>query len=415
MNQKDKVNGKAIKDVDLLPNSQKYILGFQHTLAMFGATILVPILTGLHVSVALFASGIGTLLFHYLTKNKVPAYLGSSFAFIAPITLVVDKFGIPAAQGGVIVAGLIYGIVALLIYLIGPGLIKRVFPPIVTGPVIIVIGLNLAPTAIDQASGSVANIIVAASALIAAGIVSVFSKGFLKIIPVIVGLVTGYIVAVLAGIVDFTPIMEARWLGLPEFTAPTINWEAISLIAPIAVVSMVEHVGDILSIGVTVGKGNEYLEDPGIHRTMLGDGLATALAGLFGGPPNTTYGENTGVLALTKVYDPKVMKIGAGFALIMALVQKIGGFIETIPEPVIGGISILLFGMIATIGIRTLVENKVDLKKQRNLIISATILVLGLGGAVFSLWELEFSGMALGAIVGIILNLVLPEEISSKK
>ncbi|MFW5787129.1 MAG: uracil-xanthine permease family protein [Halanaerobiales bacterium] len=414
MSTETNVNGDAIRDVDQMPNAQKYTLGFQHALAMFGATILVPILTGLHVSVTLFASGVGTLLFHFITKKKVPAYLGSSFAFIAPLTMVVDKFGIPAAQGGVIIAGLIYGAVAILVYLIGPGMIRRVFPPIVTGPIIMVIGLNLAPTAIDQASGSIANVLVAATAVIAAGIVSVFCKGFLKIIPVIVGLVAGYIAAIFAGIVDFTPLMEAPWVGLPEFTAPTINWQAIMIIAPVAIVSMVEHVGDILSIGVTVGKGNEYLEDPGIHRTLIGDGLATSLAGLFGGPPNTTYGENTGVLALTKVYDSKVMRIAAGFAIMMALVQKIGGFIETIPEPVIGGISILLFGMIATIGVRTLVENDVDLKKQRNLVISAAILVLGLGGAVLAFGELEFSGMALAAIVGIILNLILPDEIGCK-
>ncbi|MFW5787130.1 MAG: uracil-xanthine permease family protein [Halanaerobiales bacterium] len=411
MDTENNINANVIRDVEQLPVSQKYVLGLQHALAMFGATILVPILTGLHVSVTLFASGVGTLLFHYITQKKVPAYLGSSFAFIAPLTLVVDKFGIPAAQGGVIVAGLIYGAVALLVYLIGPRMIRRVFPPIVTGPIIMVIGLNLAPVAIDQAGGGVANVIVAASAVVAAGYAAVFCKGFLKIIPVIVGLVVGYVVAMIAGIVDFSPLMEAPWVGLPEFTAPTINWQAITIIAPVAIVSMVEHVGDILSIGVTVGKGNKYLEEPGIHRTLLGDGLATSLAGLFGGPPNTTYGENTGVLALTKVYDSKVMRIAAGFAILMALVQKIGGFIETIPEPVIGGISILLFGMIATIGVRTLVENDVDLKKQRNLVISATILVLGLGGAVLAFWEMEFSGMALAAIVGIILNLILPEDL----
>jgi uracil permease len=297
MNPEVEVKDQVVRDADLLPSSQKYILGFQHALAMFGATILVPILTGLHVSVALFACGIGTWIFHFITQKKVPAYLGSSFAFIAPIALVVDKFGIPAAQGGIIVAGLIYAIVAFLIYKIGPSLIKRIFPAIVTGPVIMVIGLNLAPVAIDQASGSVANVLVAASALIGAAVAAVFLKGFFKIIPVIIGLVAGYVVAMIAGIVDFSPVLNAAWVGFPEFTVPSFNVQAITMIAPIAIVSMVEHVGDILAISETVGKGREFVEDPGIHRTMLGDGIATAVAGMFGGPPNTTYGENTGVLA----------------------------------------------------------------------------------------------------------------------
>ncbi len=399
----------GIWDVNELPSTQKYLLGLQHAFAMFGATILVPILTGLNISVALFTAGVGTWLFHFITKKKVPAYLGSSFAFIAPIALVVEKQGIPFAQGGIIAAGIIYALVAFLIYKIGPSLIRSVFPPIVTGPIIMVIGLNLAPVAIDQASGTgAAGVIVAATALLGATIAAVFAKGFFKIVPVIVGLVAGYLAAVVAGIVDFAPIINAPWFGLPAFTVPKFDLTAISIIAPVAIVSMVEHVGDILAISNTVGKGSEFVEDPGIHRTMLGDGLATAFAGLFGGPPNTTYGENTGVLALTKVFDPLVMRIAATFAIILALVPKLGGFIETIPQPVIGGISILLFGMIAAIGVRTVVENQTDLKISRNLIIAATILVLGLGGATLKLWDLEFAGMALAALVGIVLNQVLP-------
>jgi uracil permease len=402
-------NEKAVKDVSKLPKSQAIFLGLQHALAMFGATILVPILTGLHVSVALFTAGVGTWLFHFITKKKVPAYLGSSFAFIAPISLVIEQHGgIPAAQGGIIAAGLIYAIVAFIIYKVGPSLIKKIFPPVVTGPVIILIGTILAPTAIDMSTGSTLNVVVAIAALAGAVIAAIFAKGFFKLVPIIVGLVTGYIVAVIVGMVDFSPVMNRAWIGLPNFTVPVVNITAITIIAPVAIVSMVEHVGDVLAISETIGKGRELVTDPGIHRTMLGDGMATALAGIFGGPPNTTYGENTGVLAITKVYDPLVMRIGATFAIAMAIIPKFGGLIETIPNPVIGGISFLLYGMIATIGIRTLVESQTDLKISRNLVIVATIIVLGLGGATLSLGRVEFSSLALAALAGVILNLILP-------
>ncbi len=400
---------QAVRDVSKLPRSQAIFLGLQHALAMFGATILVPILTGLHVSVALFTAGVGTWLFHFITKKKVPAYLGSSFAFIAPISLVIEQHGgIPAAQGGIIAAGLIYAVVAFIIYKVGPSLIKKIFPPVVTGPVIILIGTILAPTAIDMSTGSTLNVVVAIAALAGAVIAAIFAKGFFKLVPIIVGLVTGYIVAVIVGMVDFSPVVNNAWIGLPDFTVPAINITAITIIAPVAIVSMVEHVGDILAISETIGKGRELVTDPGIHRTMLGDGMATALAGIFGGPPNTTYGENTGVLAITKVYDPVVMRIGATFAIAMAIVPKFGGLIETIPNPVIGGISFLLYGMIATIGIRTLVESQTDLKISRNLVIVATVIVLGLGGATLQLGRVEFSSLALAALAGVVLNLILP-------
>jgi len=402
-------NERAVKDVSKLPKSQAIFLGLQHALAMFGATILVPILTGLHVSVALFTAGVGTWLFHFITKKKVPAYLGSSFAFIAPISLVIEQHGgIPAAQGGIIAAGLIYAVVAFIIYKVGPNLIKKVFPPVVTGPVIILIGTILAPTAIDMSTGSTLNVVVAIAALAGAVIAAIFAKGFFKLVPIIVGLLTGYIVAIVVGMVDFSPVMNRAWIGLPNFTVPVFNITAITIIAPVAIVSMVEHVGDVLAISETIGKGRELVTDPGIHRTMLGDGMATALAGIFGGPPNTTYGENTGVLAITKVYDPLVMRIGATFAIAFAVIPKFGGLIETIPNPVIGGISFLLYGMIATIGIRTLVESQTDLKISRNLVIVATIIVLGLGGATLSLGRVEFSSLALAALAGVILNLILP-------
>lgn len=400
-------NDDAIRDSSQLPLTQELFIGFQHTLAMFGATILVPILTGLSISVALFTSGLGTLAFHYLTDKKVPAYLGSSFAFIAPISVVIaNGGGIPAAQGGIIVTGLVYALVAWLIYKLGPDKIKRIFPPIVTGPVIMIIGLYLADVAIDQASG---NFWIAAAALIGATVSAVFGRGFFRIIPVISGLVVGYVTALFFGAVDFTPVMEAAWIGLPDFTMPAFEMNAITLIAPVAVVSIIEHVGDVLAISETVGKGRELVVDPGINKTMIGDGVATVIAGIFGGPPNTTYGENTGVLALTKVFDSKVMRIGAIFAILLSLVPKFGELIQTIPEPVIGGISILLFGMIAAVGIRTLVESGTDLKLSRNLIIASVVLVIGLGGAVIPIGEMEFSGMALAALVGVVLNLLLPE------
>lgn len=400
-------NDDAIRDSSQLPLTQELFIGFQHTLAMFGATILVPILTGLSISVALFTSGLGTLAFHYLTDKKVPAYLGSSFAFIAPISVVIaNGGGIPAAQGGIIVTGLVYALVAWLIYKLGPDKIKRIFPPIVTGPVIMIIGLYLADVAIDQASG---NFWIAAAALIGATVSAVFGRGFFRIIPVISGLVVGYVTALFFGAVDFTPVMEAAWIGLPDFTMPAFEINAITLIAPVAVVSIIEHVGDVLAISETVGKGRELVVDPGINKTMIGDGVATLIAGIFGGPPNTTYGENTGVLALTKVFDSKVMRIGAIFAILLSLVPKFGELIQTIPEPVIGGISILLFGMIAAVGIRTLVESGTDLKLSRNLIIASVVLVIGLGGAVIPIGEMEFSGMALAALVGVVLNLLLPE------
>ncbi|AZR72669.1 uracil permease [Anoxybacter fermentans] len=399
---------KAIYDVRKLPFSQMILLGMQHALAMFGATVLVPILTGLNVSVALFTAGVGTWIFHLITKKKVPAYLGSSFAFIAPISIVVEKMGIPAAQGGIIVAGLVYAAMAFIIYLVGPKLINSLFPPIVTGPVIMVIGLTLAPVAIDMASG---NLFVALVAILAAAFVSVFTRGFFRLIPVMMGLIAGYITALFVGIVDFTPLKEAAWFGLPNFTVPAINWSAILMIAPVAIVSMVEHVGDILAISATVGKGKEFVENPGIHLTMLGDGIATSVAGIFGGPPNTTYSENTGVLALTKVYDSVVMRIAAVFALILSLVPKLGALISTIPKPVIGGISILLFGMIASVGVRTMIENNVDLTKSRNLIIASVILVIGIGGATIHVGNLEFAGMGLAGLAGLVLNKLLPDNL----
>jgi len=371
---------------------------------MFGATVLVPLLTGLDVSVALFTAGIGTLWFHFVTKGRVPVFLGSSFAFIAPVALVVAEKGIPAAQGGIIVAGLLYVVFAILIHFLGPEFMQRILPPVVTGPIIMVIGLNLAPVAIGSASQ---NWPIALIVLATVAIVNLYVKGFLRLLPVISGIIVGYVICLITGNVDATPVVQAAWIGMPKFTFPVFDAAAIGIIAPAAIASMVEHVGDILAVGATVE--DDFIEDPGLTRTLLGDGIATSLAGLFGGPANTTYSENTGVLALTKVWKPEVMRIAAVIAILLAFVGKLGAAIRTIPDPVIGGISIVLFGMIAAIGVRTMVENKVDLTDSRNLFIASVILVVGIGGAMITLWgNAQLGGMGLAAILGIILNQILP-------
>lgn len=398
----------AIRDARALGMSKTITLGLQHTFTMFGATVLVPIITGFDISVALFMAGIGTLLFHLITKGKVPAFLGSSFAFIAPTLAVSEMYGMEYAQGGIFVAGIVYLILAGLIAIFGTETIIGWFPPVVTGPIIMVIGLKLAPTAIEMAASDWLLAIIA-FALVTA--ISIFSRGFIKVIPVILGLIAAYIISAIIGRVDFTPIAEAPWFALPPFRMAKFDLGAILTIAPLALATMVEHIGDVIAIGATTNR--DYIRDPGLIRTLLGDGLATSLSTLFGGPANTTYSENTGVLALTRVWDPLVMRIAAIFAIVLGLFNKLGAVISTIPTAVIGGISIILFGMIAAIGARTLVENRVDFTSTRNLIIAASILVLGLGGAMFPVeigqFALNIEGMALAAIVGIILNKLLPE------
>ncbi|NLZ54090.1 MAG: uracil-xanthine permease [Thermoanaerobacteraceae bacterium] len=397
---------KAVRPGDYLPFGQLLILGLQHAFTMFGATVLVPIMTGLSVSVALFTAGIGTLWFHLVTNRKVPIFLGSSFAFIAPVAAVVKQMGIPAAQGGIIVAGLIYCIMAALISFLGPKFMEKLLPPIVTGPIIMVIGLNLAPTAISSAS---TNWLIAIAVLLVVAYVNLYAKGFMRMLPVISGIIVGYILCLFANIVDFTPIREAAWFAVPDFSWPIFDMAAIGLIAPVAIATIVEHVGDVLSVGATVEQ--DFIKDPGLPKTLVGDGIATALAGLLGGPANTTYSENTGVLALTRVWKPEVMRIAALIAIGLSFVQKINAAIRTIPDPVIGGISIVLFGMIASVGVRTVVENQIDFKQPRNLFISSIILVMGIGGAVIDLGGgIQMGGMGLAAILGIILNQVLPKE-----
>ena len=406
---------------------KKCVLGIQHTFTMFGATILVPIITGLDISVTLFMAGVSTILFHLITKKKVPVFLGSSFAFIAPMLSVlllktgannVDQAlasplaadGLAYARGGIVVAGLVYLVLALLMYMFDTEKILSFFPPIVTGPIILVIGLKLAPVAINMASGNWGLAIVSFSIVL---LVSMYGKGFLKILPIMMGLIGGYIVAIITDNVDFTTISQAQWYGMPHFTMAKFDFTSIMIIVPVALATMIEHVGDVIAIGETVDKN--FIKEPGLHRTLLGDGIATAVSAMVGGPANTTYSENTGVLALTKVWDPAIMRIAAVFAIILGIVPKLGGIIRTIPTSIVGGISIILFGMIASIGIKTMVENKIDFNNSKNLIISAVILVLGLGGAVvpinFGTVSFTIEGLALASIIGIVLNKILPERI----
>jgi uracil permease len=406
-----------------LTMQKKVVLGLQHTVAMFGATVLVPLITGLNASVALLAAGIGTLLFHLLTKRMVPVFLGSSFAFIPPILSArADGYSWEAVGSGIVGAALIYVIVSIIITFIGPELITRIFPPVVTGPIIIVIGVTLAAVAISSAR---ANWWLALASLLATIVAAVYFRGVFRMLPILTGFLFGYIVAIITGNVDFDPVTAAKWVGLPDFTwgLGDIEWGAIVLIAPVAFVTMIEHVGDIIANGRVVGK--DFLDKPGLHRTLLGDGLATMLAGLIGGPPNTTYSENTGVLAVTKVYDPFILRIGAVFAILLGLIPKLAAILQTVPGAVLGGLEIILFGMIASVGLRTLVEGKVDFMKGRNMIVAGVILVFGLGIGAFEqvttllggvegyssivmIGDVTVSGLAVAAVAGVLANLILP-------
>ena len=403
-----------------VPLSRLVPLGLQHVFAMFGATILVPILTGLNPAVALFTSGLGTLTFILVTGGKVPAYLGSSFAFIAPVAFIVaqEQWGIPYAMGGVIVSGLVYVAVAAVISVTGVKWLQRLLPPVVVGPVIMVIGLGLAPAALDMTGMTAPDATIAAPGVIVALLTlafavgaSLMTRGFMSTIPVLVAVVGGYLVSVLLGLVDFTPVREAAWFGVPQFTAPRFDWSAIMVIAPVAIVTMAEHLGDVFVLSTITGRN--FYEKPGLHRTMLGDGLASALAGLFGGPPNTTYGENVGVMAITRVFSVRVIAFAATLALGMSFVPKLGALIQSIPTPVMGGVAMVLFGVIAASGVRTLVESRLDFSHKRNLIIPSVILVVGIGGAVLQLGPFQLQGMALAAVVGVVLNLVLPRSASA--
>lgn len=393
---------------------QSYLVGAQMLFVAFGALVLVPLLTGLDPSVALFTAGVGTLLFHVITGFRVPVFLASSFAFIAPITVAVSLYGISATMSGLMAAGLVYIAIAAVVKWRGQGIIHKILPPIVTGPVIMVIGLALAPVAISMATGTAIGdynstfVLVAFVSLAATVVATLFTRGLFRLIPILIGVVVGYVFSAFFGLVDLTPVAQAAWFAIPSFVLPTFSWAAILFLLPVAIAPAIEHVGDIIAIrGVT---GKDYLENPGLHRTLLGDGLATSLAAFFGGPPNTTYSEVTGAVALTKAFSPIIMVIAAVFAILLAFVGKLGALLSTIPLPVMGGILVILFGSIIVIGASSLVKAQVDLINPRNLIIAAVILVFGVGGMALNIGDFSVAGIGLAGIAGVLLNLVLPKS-----
>ena len=382
---------------------QKTVVGAQFLFVAFGATVLVPLLVRMDPSVALFTAGVGTLIFHAVTKGKVPVFLGSSFAFIAPIIKATELFGLPGALSGLVAVGAVYGLMSLLIRLRGVGFIARLFPPVVVGPVIMLIGLSLASTGVNMAKS---NWTLALIALLTTVTVSLFGKGLLRLIPIFAGIVVGYIAAAIFGIIDFQPVLDASWFALPAFVRPQLCWEAIIFMAPVAIAPVIEHIGDIYAINEVTGK--DFVKDPGLHRTMLGDGLACMAASFIGGPPVTTYSEVTGAISLTKIADPAVIRIAGIFGILFSVLGKVSALLKTIPESVLGGIMLLLFGTIASVGVNSLVKNRVDLGNTRNLVIASLILTLGIGGAEFAFGGFTIGGIGLSAVVGVILNLVIP-------
>lgn len=410
--------------------SRKLILGIQHVLAMFGATVLVPALTGLNTSITLICAGLGTLLFHLVTKRKVPVFLGSSFAFMGGIMAVIgdSRAGDPdfleklaSLKGALIIAGLVYAVFALIIKLVGYEKVNKVLPPIVTGPVIIVIGLRLSSSAINNAfyvngDFNLKAVVVTICVLATVVAVSIFAKGIFNLMPILFAIIVGYLVSYFMGFCDFEAVKTAHFFSFMDTSirdqllcVPTFKAHAILSVAPIALVTMVEHVGDITTNSAVTGQN--FMVDPGVHRTLLGDGLATALAGLLGGPANTTYGENTGVLAVTKNYDPSIIRIAAVFAILLGIFGKVGAVITSIPGPVIGGISIVLYGMISSVGVRIIVNERLNFGNSRNLMIAAIILVLGIGcDSIPITGTVSISGLALSAVVGIVMAQILPES-----
>lgn len=384
---------------------QKTVVGAQFLFVAFGATVLVPLLVGLDPSVALLAAGVGTLIFHAVTKGKVPIFLGSSFAFIAPIIKATEIYGLPGALFGILGVGLVYGIMSLLIRLRGVGFITRLFPPVVVGPVIMLIGLSLAGTGVDMAK---TNWLLAIIALFTTVCVSLFAKGLLNLIPIFAGIIVGYIVSIIFGIVDFQPVLDAKWFALPAFVRPEVCWEAIIFMIPVAIAPVIEHIGDVYAINEVTGK--DFVKDPGLDRTMLGDGLACIASAILGGPPVTTYSEVTGAVSLTKIADPAVIRIAAVFGILFSILGKVSALLKTIPEAVLGGIMLLLFGTIASVGVNTLVKNRIDLGNTRNLVIASLILTTGIGGAEMSIGNITIGGIGLAALVGVVLNLIIPNK-----
>lgn len=388
-----------------LGHVQKSIVGVQFLFVAFGATVLVPLLVGMDPSVALFTAGIGTLIFHMITKGKVPIFLGSSFAFIAPIIKATELYGLPGTLSGLVAVGAVYGIMSALVRFRGVGFISHLFPPIVVGPVIMLIGLSLASTGVDMAKE---NWLLAIISLLTTIIVSLFGKGLLRLIPIFFGIAVGYIAAIIMGLVDFKPVVDASWLALPAFVRPVFSWEAIIFMIPVAIAPVIEHIGDVYAINEVAGK--DFVKDPGLHRTMLGDGLACVAAAFIGGPPVTTYSEVTGAISLTKITDPAVIRIAAIVGILFSVLGKVSAILKTIPNAVLGGIMLLLFGTIASVGINSLIKNKIDLGNTRNLVIASLILTLGIGGAELTIGNFTIGGIGLAALVGVILNLVIPKS-----
>ncbi|CAM3571165.1 uracil-xanthine permease family protein [Shewanella pealeana] len=388
----------------------------------FGSLVLMPLLTGLDTNVALFTAGIGTLIFQLITKRQIPIFLASSFAFIAPIMYGVQTWGIPSTMGGLMAAGIVYVILASVVKVRGGGFIKRLLPPVVVGPVIIVIGLGLAPVAVNMAVGKSGDgglvlveqnvaLFISLASLFTTIAVAIFAKGILRLMPILAGISVGYGLSLAYGIVDFTPVRDAAWLAMPNFVAPEFNWHAILFMIPVAIAPAVEHIGDILAISNVTGK--DYLKKPGLHRTLAGDGVATIAASAFGGPPNTTYSEVTGAVTLTKNFNPVVMTWTAITAILFSFVGKLGALLQTIPVPVMGGIMCLLFGSIAAVGLNSLIKNNVDMNEPRNLSIVGVTLVFGIGGMAFGIGSFSLTGISLCGILAIVMNLLLPDNAAS--
>ena len=404
----------------LFASWQSMLIGAQMLFVAFGALVLMPILTGLDPSVALFTAGLGTLLFHLVTKQSVPVFLASSFVFIAPIAYGIQTWGVSDTTGALMVAGLVYILLAAVVKLRGPGFLHIIMPPVVVGPVIMVIGLGLAPIAVNMAMGKTGDgavqlvpyseaMIISMIAMATTMLVAIFARGLFHLLPILTGVLVGYGVSLLMGMVDFSPVATQAWFAVPEFVAPTFNWQAILFMIPVAIAPAIEHVGDILAIGNVTKK--DYVKEPGLHRTLFGDGIASSAAALFGGPPNTTYSEVTGAVMLTKVFNPYVMIWAGIFAVTLAFIGKMGALLQTIPVPVMGGILILMFGSITAVGLSTLIRAKIDLANQRNLVIISTTLVFGIGGMVIGNGGFSLQGISLCGLVAIVLNLILPNNL----
>jgi uracil permease len=399
------------------PVGRQVLAGAQMLFVAFGALVLMPLITGMDPNVALFTAGLGTLLFQLITKRQVPVFLASSFAFIAPIIAAKGEFGLPAVMGGVVAAGLVYMVLGFAVRLKGPGFIDRLLPPVVIAPVIISIGLALSPVAVNMATGKAGDgsaqlipyhtaMFISMPALITTLLVAVLGKGLFRLVPILAGVAVGYGLSFAFGVVDTSGIAAAPWLAMPNFITPEFNIGAILFMVPVALAPAIEHIGGVVAIGSVTG--NNYVKKPGLHRTLLGDGVATSAAGLFGGPPNTTYAEVTGAVMLTKNYNPKIMTWAAIFAIALAFIGKFGAGLLSIPVPVMGGILCLLFGSIAVVGLSTLIRHQVDLSEARNLIIVSVTLVFGIGGMAIGYGEFTLSGISLCAIIALLLNLVLP-------